>query len=452
MQLSVHKATLELGLSPPAEFRIFQYGVNKSSRGDFLFNEASAASVLKAQADKGNKLSVDYEHQALATPPVEAPAAAWFDLELRADGLYAVGVKWTQRASGQITAGEYNFFSPAFSVEYEGDMPRVSELINVALTNLPAMKQLQPLIAARVVPYASYPTKEEGDWDASAAEQRIRAWATSGDQIDYEKYAKAFTSYDAENPEALGSYKLPHHDVAGGDLVTVRAGLIAAGNAVSGARGGVDIPEAEMDGVRAHLAQHYAQFEMTPPWEQEQKSVDYEDDDEEDEDEEEMEMRTVLKALGLKEEMKESDAEVEAQKIGRFTQSIVKLTGASSHDEAVGIVGAWKRSHSEVAVLSQRVAEMEKAQEQTEREAIIERCVKAGKLAPKDEAMKTWLCSLSLASLKGFEASASGSTKQVELKQDQSAATVHSLGDREKTILRQLGVAEDKYIAHVASK
>ena len=34
-----------------------------------------------------------------------------------------------------------------------------------------------------------------------------------------------------------------------------------------GARGGMDLPAAEMNAVKLHLADHYAQFDMTPPWE-----------------------------------------------------------------------------------------------------------------------------------------------------------------------------------------
>jgi hypothetical protein len=121
------------------------------------------------------------------------------------------------------------------------------------------------------IPFATYPPVD-GAWDGAAAQKRIAEWASSDgsgdkDKIDWAKYGKAFAWVDSSASENVGSYKLPHHDVQDGKLVTVRAGVIAAGNAVQGARGGVDIPEGDVAGVKAHLAKHYAQFDLTPPWE-----------------------------------------------------------------------------------------------------------------------------------------------------------------------------------------
>lgn len=60
------------------------------------------------------------------------------------------------------------------------------------------------------------------------------------------------------------------HDVRDWDLVTVKAGVIAAGNVSQGGRGGVDIPESDISPVKAHLAK---QFDMTPPREKDEKSA-----------------------------------------------------------------------------------------------------------------------------------------------------------------------------------
>lgn len=60
-------------------------------------------------------------------------------------------------------------------------------------------------------------------------------------------------------------FKLPHHRQS--DLKLVLRGLQAAGAAVQGARGGVDIPASDMPRVRAHLGRHFKQFNKTPPWE-----------------------------------------------------------------------------------------------------------------------------------------------------------------------------------------
>jgi hypothetical protein len=122
------------------------------------------------------------------------------------------------------------------------------------------------IIGRAVVPYQGYPVIT-GTWDSKAAEKRIRAWAGGEDNISWPKYRRAFTWYDSSKPEIFDSYKLPHHDVMDGELRTHRSGVIAAGNAVQGARGGVNIPDSDKAGVRSHLGRHYKQFDMQPPWE-----------------------------------------------------------------------------------------------------------------------------------------------------------------------------------------
>jgi hypothetical protein len=119
--------------------------------------------------------------------------------------------------------------------------------------------------ARAVVPYAGYPVIT-GQWDGRAADRRLRAWA-GGESLDWAKYRRGFGWFDSANPEAFDSYKLPHHDIMDGDIKTHRGGVIAAGNAIQGGRGGVDIPDGERAGVRSHLARHYRQFDMQPPWE-----------------------------------------------------------------------------------------------------------------------------------------------------------------------------------------
>lgn len=63
-----------------------------------------------------------------------------------------------------------------------------------------------------------------------------------------------------------GAYKLPHH--LADSHKTVKSAVIAAGNALMGARGGVHgIPKDEIEGVKAHLEKHYHEFKMKAPWE-----------------------------------------------------------------------------------------------------------------------------------------------------------------------------------------
>lgn len=111
---------------------------------------------------------------------------------------------------------------------------------------------------------------EDSSWDADSAESDIRRWAGGPDKedIDWEKYAKGFAYYDGDDRENFGSYKLPHHKVVDSELRTSERGVIAAGNAVSGSRGGVDIPSDDVSNVKSHLSKHYNQFDRNAPWNQ----------------------------------------------------------------------------------------------------------------------------------------------------------------------------------------
>lgn len=119
------------------------------------------------------------------------------------------------------------------------------------------------------VPHRKYPLDQSSKWDEKAAEKAVRAWATVGGKISFAKYAQAFGWVDPEKSNSFDGYKLLHHTVSpdGKSLVTVRGGVIASGNAIQGARGGLKIPPSDLPAVKAHLAEHYKEFGLAPPWE-----------------------------------------------------------------------------------------------------------------------------------------------------------------------------------------
>jgi HK97 family phage prohead protease len=105
-----------------------------------------------------------------------------------------------------------------------------------------------------VIPYKEYPTEpEDAPWDGPA---EIKA-------AEVDDLKVICTWFDSDNPDIKNSYKLPHHRAKGYKVVW--RGVAAAMAALMGARGGVNIPEADRQGVYNHLAKHYAQFDKEPP-------------------------------------------------------------------------------------------------------------------------------------------------------------------------------------------
>lgn len=145
--LSVDVVLLGDSREPPTEFRIFRAGANETTKGVFLFDEESQKSVMAAFARHGADVPIDYEHKMLdwLAPASDMVAAGWFTPEVRDGDLWATNVRWTNKAAAHLREGEWRYYSPAFTT---GDDGRILELINVALTNLPATHQLEALVAA----------------------------------------------------------------------------------------------------------------------------------------------------------------------------------------------------------------------------------------------------------------------------------------------------------------
>src|SRR5690606_21758833 len=105
-------------------------------------------------------------------PAQAGKAAGWFELEVRNGELWAVNVRWTPPAAEALRRKEWRFMSPAFSTDDEG---RITSLLNVALTNLPATRRLEPLMAASIPALGDQPML-----DAETVKKAIDALA-SGD-------------------------------------------------------------------------------------------------------------------------------------------------------------------------------------------------------------------------------------------------------------------------------
>src|SRR5947209_3881427 len=115
--------------------------------------------------------------------------------------------------------------------------------------------------------FQDYPLADrDREWDGDAAEKRVRKWAGAEDEPN-QKYRDAHLWYDADNKDNFTAYKLLVADLVGGTLKVVPRGLMAAGNVLQGGRGGVDLPAADVERVKSHLAKYYAKMGDQAPWE-----------------------------------------------------------------------------------------------------------------------------------------------------------------------------------------
>lgn len=114
---------------------------------------------------------------------------------------------------------------------------------------------------------SNLPIADKGtSWDKGSAVSAVKAWASNGDgEIDFSKYKKAFMWVDSSNADKQGGYKLPFATVSDGELKAVWNAVKAIAGVLNGARGGVDIPDADLEKVHAQVVKYYKKFGEEPP-------------------------------------------------------------------------------------------------------------------------------------------------------------------------------------------
>lgn len=143
--------------------------------------------------------------------------------------------------------------------------------------NQKGLKMVEEAIVKGAISFHAYPLADEG-----------AAWEAGKEigEAEVDDLKKMCAWFDPDNADKKSGYKLPHHTKDG--YMTVWRGVAAAMGALLGARGGVNIPEADKKGVYNHLGKHYKEFDKEAP---EYKSYKPEE----------------LKALGFEEEEEMAD-------------------------------------------------------------------------------------------------------------------------------------------------
>lgn len=153
------------------QVKLLPMGVVPSRKGEFLVDALAFKEMYAYYKGRAIDIVVDYEHQTLAD--VQAPAGGWIkELHLKADGIYA-DVEWTDKAKAYIANKEYRYLSPVvFRRKSDG---RAVVLQSVALTNVPAVDGMEPIINSM---------KLEGGTDMDFMKQLAKALGLAEDATE----------------------------------------------------------------------------------------------------------------------------------------------------------------------------------------------------------------------------------------------------------------------------
>mgnify|MGYP000959856228 FL=1 len=433
---TTRRITLDVGATrePPSEFRIFRAGANPTTKGVLLFDEQAAESVMRAAQDWGNDFPLDYQHGMVAfltpDPAASGAAAGWFAPEVRAGELWAANVRWTERAAGYLRAGEYRYISPTVTVAEDG---RVLELINVALTNIPATKGLDPLVA----------------FDRRARRGRSHARKTMNEETLKalraalaEQYADAkFESADEEYVYfelPAGVHAEPDGDEEGGTSMRRMRMKYKLSDGVCSLEGE---PEphprpgmgGEPDGDEAQTKAADPSPGSAPPRE-----------------------GTSPGAPSAPRAGKPSPGAA-----SRSVLSVVaEVTGASDADAQVGKLLALHQRAQRVEALERELVTLRAEREATERRALLDAAQRAGKITPAQrkafDAGKGFLATLSLGQLKAYLAEAipavtlgaqhTPPAPDASASAERPGAALVSLTEAEEKIIRLSGVSREQYL------
>lgn len=140
----------------PTQIILFRFGETDTVKGKFVLDEESAAMVMAKFYDQGiDRLPFDVGHGMLpkngrvADNPDAHKAYGWFipaiiDTFEGGKALAATQIQWTKAGAEALHNREFRFYSPG--IYFDGATRKITKLLNVALTNLPATKNQSPLV------------------------------------------------------------------------------------------------------------------------------------------------------------------------------------------------------------------------------------------------------------------------------------------------------------------
>jgi phage I-like protein len=442
--------------SPPTEFRIWGFGEVVTTKGTFLLDQDGAASVLACAADYGNRLGFDYNHASVLETG-DTPSAGTFELEVRADGLWAVNCQWTVNASNRLSAKEYLYFSPTFYVD--GDN-RITELMNIALTNLPATKNMDPLVASMKAMKAKT-IESDADFVAAMVPHHETAVKMAQQALDdgvlknktLETLAQGILKTQTKEISTMEGLKLTSKKTTNRRQVQTAMAFDdiygKLGEAIEQAFGYApylsevfdEYVVFRSDGVTYAVNYAIEGTELSLVGEPREVTKQYQDVPGG-----KTMNKALLLSLRLAESATEAEAVLAAKTLSDRQSEIVTLTGAANITEALGVLHAWKEQAGRAVDAERKLATLSADREGEQRAALLEQAQKEGKISPAQ--VEFWR-GQPLETLSGFLKAASPIVATGQHNADESQRPVH-LSDSATSIAKLLGVKPEDMAARAA--
>ncbi|HUU87569.1 MAG TPA: HK97 family phage prohead protease, partial [Candidatus Glassbacteria bacterium] len=130
-------------------------------------------------------------------------------------------------------------------------------------------------IESKTVPaYKNYDLMSvDTKWDKGKAVNQIKTQTNSSEKPS-NTYKNGFMYFNPDEEDNFGGYKLPYVYVEGGKMKAVPKAIFAIAAALSGARGGVNIPDADKSKIKSQLNKYYEKMDREPPFKNDKTFVD----------------------------------------------------------------------------------------------------------------------------------------------------------------------------------
>lgn len=193
------KCTVKLARGKvPTEIKMFDAGSNDlvDGRPSFTYDASKASDILalsKQSYHDSDIYPIDVAHEMYSGGGTHESheAVGWFRLDAREDGMWATEIEWSQYAIDALSQKKYRYVSAVFETD---DNMSVTRVESMALTNIPAVRKMDPIVAQK---------ESKENVMKAKAQKLIKAEDTGAPVADMspEELASAVESLRTENAE-----------------------------------------------------------------------------------------------------------------------------------------------------------------------------------------------------------------------------------------------------------